>query len=69
MISEYVNVAHFALIEAGTYEGRTRVVAEITRDVVFLQMMLVTCMINSVDVANQVGIACQDVYQIRVANN
>ena len=68
VISAYMVVVEFVLIEAGTYVDRIRVVVEITKDVVFLQMMLVTCMINSVDVATQVGIACQDVYQIQVAN-
>ena len=69
VISVFVAVVHFVLIEAGTYEDRIRVVVEITKDVVFLQMMLVTYMINNVDVATQVGIACQDVYHIQVANN
>ena len=68
MILEYVTVVQFDLIGVGTYEDRMQVAVEITKGVVFLLVMLVMYMINNVDVANQVGIVYQDVYQIRVAD-
>ena len=49
---EYVNVAHRGLIVVGTFEDRTMVAAEITKDVVLLPAMPATPMIINAGAVN-----------------